>query len=124
MQSITGQYGTQAGEPAQPVQHSVITANSLGFFLRGVSIPSDLGSDLTTSPAGIKYCGNGRSLRIDFSILPEGPGQSQEIAEGLGVGIAISGRFRIQSVPRRMDWDGSKYQMISPAAGKSALKLT
>src|SRR5690242_21714399 len=53
MQSCTGQYGTQAGEPAQPVQHSVITASSRGFFFRGVSMPSDLGSDLTTSPAGI-----------------------------------------------------------------------
>src|SRR5260370_35548909 len=44
MQSATGQYGTQAGDPAQPVQHSVMTASSLGFFLRGVVIPSDLGS--------------------------------------------------------------------------------
>src|SRR6266516_5299537 len=48
MQSTTGQYGTQAGEPAQPVQHSVITASSLGFFFRGVVIPSDLGSLLIT----------------------------------------------------------------------------
>ena len=49
MQSSTGQYSTQAGEPAHPVQHSVITAYSLGFFLRGVSIPVDFGSCLTTS---------------------------------------------------------------------------
>src|SRR5260370_4145985 len=48
MQSATGQYGTHAGEPAQPVQHSVMTANSLGFFLRGVVMPSDLGSLFTT----------------------------------------------------------------------------
>src|ERR1700682_2372509 len=48
MQSSTGQYGTHAGEPAQPVQHSVITASSLGFFLRGVVMPSDLGSLFTT----------------------------------------------------------------------------
>src|ERR1700678_2285817 len=39
MQSSTGQYSTHAGEPAQPVQHSVITASSLGFFLRGVVRP-------------------------------------------------------------------------------------
>jgi len=58
MQSSTGQYGTQAGEPAHPVQHSVMTASSLGFFLRGVVMPVDLGSDLTTSPAGMKYWGN------------------------------------------------------------------
>src|SRR5579863_3416604 len=49
MQSSTGQYSTQAGEPAQPVQHSVMTANSFGFFLRGVSIPEDLGSNLSSS---------------------------------------------------------------------------
>src|SRR5882672_9823895 len=48
MQSATGQYGTQAGEPAQPVQHSVMIASSLGFFFRGVMIPSDLGSLLIT----------------------------------------------------------------------------
>src|SRR5882762_1647460 len=49
MQSSTGQYSTHAGEPAHPVQHSVMTASSLGFFLRGVTIPLDLGSDLSSS---------------------------------------------------------------------------
>src|SRR5580700_3780952 len=49
MQSATGQYGTHAGEPAQPVQHSVITASSLGRFLRGVAIPSDFGSIFRTA---------------------------------------------------------------------------
>src|SRR5436309_15221798 len=49
MQSSTGQYSTQAGEPAHPVQHSVITANSLGFFFRGVARPLDLGSNLSSS---------------------------------------------------------------------------
>src|SRR6476620_9275142 len=48
MQSNTGQYGTQAGEPAQPVQHSVMTAISFGFFFRGVSIPSDFGSHFSS----------------------------------------------------------------------------
>src|ERR1700730_565978 len=49
MQSSTGQYSTHAGEPAQPVQHSVITASSLGFFLRAVRRPLDLGSCLNSS---------------------------------------------------------------------------
>src|SRR5271169_3900659 len=49
MQSSTGQYSTQAGEPAHPVQHSVMTANSLGFFLRGVARPLDLGSNFWSS---------------------------------------------------------------------------
>src|SRR5215212_5882878 len=48
MQSATGQYGTHAGEPAHPVQHSVMIASSFGFFFRGVAIPSDFGSILTT----------------------------------------------------------------------------
>src|SRR5262252_9932927 len=49
MQSATGQYSTQAGEPAQPVQHSVMTASSLGFFLRGEVSPVDLGSNFISS---------------------------------------------------------------------------
>src|SRR5690242_12713689 len=49
MQSSTGQYSTQAGEPAQPVQHSVITASSLGFFLRGVARPLERGSLFSSS---------------------------------------------------------------------------
>src|SRR5437660_12719614 len=49
MQSSTGQYSTQAGEPAQPVQHSVMTASSLGFFLRGVAMPFERGSCFSSS---------------------------------------------------------------------------
>jgi hypothetical protein len=49
MQSSTGQYSTHAGEPAHPVQHSVMTASSFGFFFRGVARPLDLGSDLSSS---------------------------------------------------------------------------
>src|ERR1700688_4538057 len=49
MQSSTGQYSTQAGEPAHPVQHSVMTASSFGFFLRGVARPLDFGSNFCSS---------------------------------------------------------------------------
>src|SRR5437879_9703852 len=49
MQSSTGQYSTQAGEPAQPVQHSVMTASSFGFFLRAVAIPFERGSNFSSS---------------------------------------------------------------------------
>src|SRR6266478_2532666 len=49
MQSSTGQYSTQAGDPAQPVQHSVITASSFGFFLRAVEIPFERGSNFWSS---------------------------------------------------------------------------
>src|SRR6266700_2253130 len=49
MQSSTGQYSTPAGDPAQPVQHSVITASSFGFFLRAVTIPFERGSNFCAS---------------------------------------------------------------------------
>src|SRR3984957_2974536 len=49
MQSSTGQYSTQAGDPAHPVQHSVMTASSFGFFFRGVASPFDFGSNLSSS---------------------------------------------------------------------------
>lgn len=39
MQASIGQYSMQAGEPAQPVQQSVVMARIFGFFLR-VALPS------------------------------------------------------------------------------------
>src|ERR1700732_1196845 len=48
-QSSTGQYSTHAGDPAQPVQHSVMTASSFGFFLRAVVIPLERGSCFCSS---------------------------------------------------------------------------
>jgi len=74
MQSATGQYGTQAGEPAQPVQHSVMTASSFGFFFRGVRIPSDFGSLLTTVAVMLELCHIKRWVRLegcltDFGVL-------------------------------------------------------
>src|SRR5215467_9116854 len=61
MQSSTGQYSTHAGEPAHPVQHSVITASSLGFFLRGVAIPFERGSCFSasdTNPSALATLGS------------------------------------------------------------------
>jgi hypothetical protein len=44
MQVSIGQYSMQAGEPAQPVQQSVVTAKSRGFFLRvALPSPTDMG---------------------------------------------------------------------------------
>src|SRR5262249_35686212 len=49
MQASIGQYSIQAGEPAQPVQQSVVIARIRGRFLR-VSFPSptDIGQCLST----------------------------------------------------------------------------
>jgi hypothetical protein len=69
MQSSIGQYSTQAGEPAQPVQHSVMTANSFGFFLRGVSIPFDRGSNLNSSGT-IPIALVSAAISKDYSIWP------------------------------------------------------
>src|SRR5712672_1442034 len=67
MQSSTGQYSTHAGEPAQPVQHSVITASSFGFFFRGVARPLDRGSNFWSSgtiPTALVAPGAGGMRRI------------------------------------------------------------
>src|ERR671939_2155651 len=49
MQASIGQYSMQAGEPAQPVQQSVVIASMRGFFLR-VALPShtDIGQCFST----------------------------------------------------------------------------
>src|SRR5947199_3132240 len=70
MQSSTGQYSTQAGDPAHPVQHSVITANSFGFFLRGVARPLDFGSHFSSSgtiPTALVAPGAG-GICVDYNL--------------------------------------------------------
>src|SRR5215472_12549943 len=71
MQSSTGQYSTHAGEPAQPVQHSVMTASSLGFFLRAKVMPLERGSCFSSSgtmPGALTSVGGAmRGLYIDFA---------------------------------------------------------
>jgi hypothetical protein len=49
------------------VQHSVITANSFGFFFRGVNSPLDLGSNFISSgtiPAGFKESASAGMARL------------------------------------------------------------
>jgi hypothetical protein len=44
MQASMGQYSMQAGEPAQPVQQSVVMARMRGLFFRvALPSPSDIG---------------------------------------------------------------------------------
>src|SRR5258708_21942621 len=67
MQSSTGQYSTHAGDPAHPVQHSVITASSFGFFFPGVVRPLDLGPDFISSgtmPTALVAPGAGGMRRL------------------------------------------------------------
>jgi hypothetical protein len=52
MQASTGQYSTQAGDPAHPVQLSMMTAKIFGFFFRRSGRPWDIGSRLINPSAG------------------------------------------------------------------------
>jgi hypothetical protein len=46
-----GQYSMHAGEPAQPVQQSVVMASMRGFFLRvALPSPTDIGQCFSTIP--------------------------------------------------------------------------
>ena len=49
MQASMGQYSMQAGDPAQPVQQSVVIASIRGLFLRAaLPSPSDMGQCFST----------------------------------------------------------------------------
>ena len=51
MHASMGQYSMQAGEPAQPVQQSVVMARMRGFFLRvALPSPTDIGQCFSTIP--------------------------------------------------------------------------
>src|ERR687894_350478 len=51
MQASMGQYSMQAGDPAQPVQQSVVMARMRGLFLRvALPSPSDIGQCFSTIP--------------------------------------------------------------------------
>src|SRR5579872_28408 len=84
MQSATGQYSTQAGEPEQPVQHSLITARICGLRLRCVVVPSEIGACLTTVPAlyssilGAEYATSSLKKSGNESIIAN----AAEVAEG------------------------------------------
>src|ERR1700731_4289740 len=83
IQSSTGQYSTHAGEPAHPVQHSVITASSFGFFFRGVARPFDFGSNFCSSgtiPTALVGLGAGGMREI----ITQKPVNSQLSAVSLG----------------------------------------
>src|SRR5438132_7359875 len=49
MHASMGQYSMHAGEPAQPVQQSVVIASMRGFFLRvALPSPTDIGECFST----------------------------------------------------------------------------
>src|SRR2546426_7034008 len=72
IQSSTGQYSTQAGEPAHPVQHSLITAIMCGLRLRLVVVPVDFGSRLTTLSAANFAIVGSASVTVRLPLLSVG----------------------------------------------------
>src|SRR5207253_6539292 len=57
MQASIGQYSIHAGDPAQPVQQSVVIASMRGFFLRvALPSPSDMGQCFSTISIIEKFC--------------------------------------------------------------------
>src|SRR6267142_1184046 len=87
MQASMGQYSMHAGEPAQPVQQSVVIARILGRFLRvAFPSPSDIGQCLSTisniqvKPHVCGLCGllagfdSNIALRISSTICVGKPG--------------------------------------------------
>jgi hypothetical protein len=60
MQASMGQYSMQAGEPAQPVQQSVVMARILGFFLRAaLPSPLDIGKCFSIIEIMLRSCSSG-----------------------------------------------------------------
>ena len=68
MQASIGQYSMQAGEPAQPVQQSVVIARIRGLFLRAaLPSPSDIGRCFSTmSNILFVACPSEFSLRLSL----------------------------------------------------------
>ena len=67
MHASIGQYSMQAGDPAQPVQQSVVIASMRGLFLRvALPSPSDMGQCFSTMSYIFACKFVMRCLKIDF----------------------------------------------------------
>src|SRR2546422_1848417 len=73
MQASIGQYSMQAGEPAQPVQQSVVIASIRGRFLRAaLPSPSDIGQCFSTMSYILFVC-NTRFCKVGGQHLKRPP---------------------------------------------------
>src|SRR6267143_4540166 len=116
MQSSTGQYSTQAGEPAHPVQHSVITASSFGFFLRAVEIPLERGSNFCSSgtiPGALTTTCSGAMGKLYLCFQCFGTHVHRVYRAGVG---PCSNRWRSQIAPSRVKYAISKSCVSSSAS--------
>ncbi len=63
MHASIGQYSMQAGDPAQPVQQSVVIARMRGLFLRAAfPSPSDMGQCFSTMSYMVEF--DSRSYKL------------------------------------------------------------
>src|SRR5208283_5793934 len=99
MQSSTGQYSTQAGDPAQPVQHSVMTASSFGFFLRGVIRPFERGSCFSSSGTIPGAFATSDPVAIELNYIP-GWSYCNCLLNSPGTRVALN-RVAATSTPHR-----------------------
>ena len=87
MHASIGQYSIQAGEPAQPVQQSVVIARIRGRFLRAaLPSPSDMGRCFSTM-SNIRFVGEAflpvyavSLMRTDKNVCPTSIGVDSNIA--------------------------------------------
>src|SRR5450755_2565912 len=86
MQESMGQYSTQAGDPAHPVQQSVITAISLGAFFGLSKRPFDMGSCFSGNTKVAVAIGLDSSISVQHyvhnhashrNVHPDGPGPAR-----------------------------------------------
>src|SRR5438876_6152743 len=116
MQSSTGQYSTQAGDPAHPVQHSVMTASSFGFFLRTVEIPLERGSNFCSSgtiPGALTTSCSGAMGELYLCFQCFGTHVQRVYRAGVG---PCSSRCRSQMAPSRVKYAISKSCVNSSAS--------
>src|SRR2546427_3169319 len=116
MQSSTGQYSTQAGDPAHPVQHSVMTASSFGFFLRAVEIPLERGSNFCSSgtiPGALTTSCSGAMGELYLCFQCFGTHVQRVYRAGVG---PCSSRCRSQMAPSRVKYAISKSCVNSSAS--------
>src|ERR671913_1227455 len=72
MHASIGQYSMQAGDPAQPVQQSVVIARMRGLFLRAAfPSPSDMGQCFSTMSYMVAF--GSRVLQVGRAILQDPP---------------------------------------------------
>src|SRR5829696_3900536 len=104
MQPSMGQYSMQAGEPAQPVQQSVVMARMRGLFLRvALPSPTDIGQCFSTISIMLSLSApGGKSLEggDTLACLKRALKVLIRAASGAGSGVRRRGPWRLDKGTR------------------------